>query len=96
MQKEKLFAAHATWTAMLHFQEGDRQGEKCPYGRKREREIGTRSNGSNLISRFLRSNLDCWMLGEFIGLIVHKFFLYTAPKEHLLRDAAQAEFVLAL
>lgn len=31
------------------------------------------------------------MLGEFIGLIVHKFSLYTAPKDHLLGSAARAE-----
>lgn len=32
------------------------------------------------------------MLGEFIGLIVQKFFLYAALKDHLLGSAAQAEF----
>lgn len=32
------------------------------------------------------------MLGEFIGLIVHRFFLHTAPKDHLLGSAAQEEF----
>lgn len=31
------------------------------------------------------------MLGEFIGLIVHKF-LYTVLKDHLLGSAALAEF----
>lgn len=41
MQKEKLFAADTTWSVMLPFQEGDHQGEKCPYGRKRDRETGT-------------------------------------------------------
>lgn len=41
MQKEKLFAAHTTWTVVLLFQEGDHQGEKRPYGPKRDGETGT-------------------------------------------------------
>lgn len=61
-------------------------------GWKKDRETRTRLNGSTLISKFLSSNFNCWMLGDFIRLIVHKFFLYTAPKDHLLGSAAQAEF----